>query len=152
MATGEEVQALLGSEANSAAIQSLKAEGSWEVKTFPASKTLAACQFHNCKEKGLQLCFEQDPTGSSWELSAVHFYNEGVEGFSKFQGEPLPFGLSMSHTNAEIVSLLGEPEKKGGIDVPVWISYQAHALQVNFKGFSFEDRSNPIASIVVFRP
>ena len=46
--------------------------------------------------------------------------------------------------------MLGEPHCKGGNNVPVWIEYRDKGLQVNFKGLSFEDRTNPIASVTIF--
>jgi hypothetical protein len=64
----------------------------------------------------------------------------------------LPEGLSFDHTNVTVVEILGEPHDKGGNNVPVWIEYQDKGLQINFKGLSFEDRTNPIASITIFPP
>ena len=34
--------------------------------------------------------------------------------------------------------------------MPVWIEYSQYGLQVTFRGFAFEDRENPIASITLF--
>ena len=84
-------------------------------------------------------------------LTAIHCFNEGIDGFSRFDGA-LPHGLSLDDTNVQVVERLGEPHNKGGTNVPVWIEYQDKGVQVNFKGLSFDDRSNPIASLTLFAP
>ena len=99
----------------------------------------------------MQLCFEAKAQSASGVLTAVHLFNQGVDGFSRFEGV-LPQGLSFDHNNACVVEMLGEPHNKGGNNVPVWIEYQDKGLQINFQGHSFEDRSNPITSIALFLP
>uniref|UniRef100_A0A7S0E4S4 Uncharacterized protein n=1 Tax=Hanusia phi TaxID=3032 RepID=A0A7S0E4S4_9CRYP len=119
----------------------------WEIKKYPSAKNLPACEYHSCKSRGLQLCFEQ--LGERSILSAVHFFNEGQEGFSRYP-EALPYDLHFDLTNVDVVRKLGEPDGKGGHHVPVWITYDQKGLQVNFEGFSFEDRQNKIASVILF--
>ena len=98
-----------------AIIHLLDAMGPWEIKSYKSSGKLPACQYYTCKEKGVQLCFEQasgneERTASStviagqsdgWKLAAAHLYNENVEGFRRFQGD-LGFGLTFDLNNAEV--------------------------------------------------
>ena len=112
-----------------------------------------ASEYRSCKPRGVQLCFEA-PAGTSPQgsvLTAIHCFNEGIDGFSRFDGA-LPHGLSLDDTNVQVVERLGEPHNKGGTNVPVWIEYQDKGVQINFKGLSFDDRSNPIASLTLFAP
>mmetsp|Transcript_841 Transcript_841/g.2574 ORF Transcript_841/g.2574 Transcript_841/m.2574 type:complete len:150 (+) Transcript_841:151-600(+) len=119
----------------------------WEIQKYPSTGKLPACEYHSCKSKGIQLCFEQH--SSSVILSAVHFFNEGQDGFSKYQ-DTLPHELSFDLTNVDVVKRFGEPEGKGGHHVPVWLSYEQKGLQINFEGFSFEDRQNKITSVILY--
>ncbi|EKX35578.1 hypothetical protein GUITHDRAFT_146403 [Guillardia theta CCMP2712] len=50
----------------------------------------------------------------------------------------------------QVVKRFGEPEGKGGHHVPVWLSYEQKGLQINFEGFSFEDRQNKITSVILY--
>ena len=95
-----------------AIIHLLDAMGPWEIKSYKSSGKLPACQYYTCKEKGVQLCFEQASgkeesspaiAGQSdgWKLAAAHLYNENVEGFRRFQGD-LGFGLTFDLNNAEV--------------------------------------------------
>ena len=173
------MESLLGLPATAEALAEFLAErGPWEVKTYPAVGKVSpprrrracnpwcmltwcarpgqqhpASEYRSCKPRGVQLCFEA-PAGTSPQgsvLTAIHCFNEGIDGFSRFDGA-LPHGLSLDDTNVQVVERLGEPHNKGGTNVPVWIEYQDKGVQVNFKGLSFDDRSNPIASLTLFAP
>eukprot|EP00126_Sphaerothecum_destruens_P004281 Sdes_comp18089_c0_seq1m7514 len=73
--------------------------------------------FMNFKTVGLSFCYENE------KLSAIHFYNAGVDGYSQFPGK-LPCGLKFSDTNVHVVKKLGEPsDKGGGGSIPIWITY-----------------------------
>jgi hypothetical protein len=99
-------------------VRLLDSSGPWETKSYKASGKLPACQYYTCKQKGIQLCFEQAPdkarvractdtdavegTVNDWRFAAAHLYNTNVEGFQKFQGE-LCLGLDFEMKNAQVV-------------------------------------------------
>ena len=91
--------------------------GPWEVKSYKASGKLPACQYYTCKQRGIQLCFEQKAletprvrdaessqgSTSDWIFAAAHLYNKNVDGFHRFDGE-LVFGLNFEMKNAEVAT------------------------------------------------
>ncbi|KAL0478496.1 tpm [Acrasis kona] len=122
-------------------------------------KKYSDCTYWNYKKIGLSLCLKPHNTKSI--IDTVYVYNKGIAQYSKYKGT-LPKGLSMDLINVNVVKLLGEPDKKGGITVPVWISYESEktsiknaecgvGVQIDFQHKSFGDLENPITVIAFFK-
>ena len=59
--------------------------------------------------------------------------------------------LSMSSFNSDVVSVLGEPNRKGGPPIlPIYIAYDALGMQFEFVSKSWEERKNKIKCVVVY--
>lgn len=113
---------------------------------FAGLKSRPPCVYHNFKDFGLSLCFENSV------LQGVHLYN-GTHGYSFYRG-PLPYGLRMQMQGADIVKLLGEPDVKmgGGRGGPISLAYKGKGLQFNFVGNDWEDMANVLDSVTVHEP
>jgi hypothetical protein len=72
----------------------------------------------------LGLSFQVNPTSS--KIDAIECYS-AKSNSKQFQSEyegPLPFGFRIDMDNKQIVTKFGEPDKKGGGSIPIWISYE----------------------------
>lgn len=112
-------------------------------------KTFKDCIFHNYKPLGISFQYLQKDT--KWVLDSIFLYNENEFQYKKYKG-PIPHDIKFSNNNVDIVKRFGEPEKKGGKTIPVWISYTKLGIQIDFKYKSFDDLNNPISFITVFPP
>lgn len=122
----------------------MKKLGTPTKKTFGAgSKSVST--YLNFQSQGLSLLFVNGI------LDGVFLYRDGVDGFKEYQG-PLPYGISLSLNNVQIVKLLGEPKKKTPKNnvAPIWLEYTDRGLTVNFKYKSYDDLDNPICSVALF--
>jgi hypothetical protein len=97
------------------------------------------------KTKGICLVYEK----VNGTLDSIHIYNHGCYGYHMYNGT-LPCNLDWKMKNREVVAQLGEPDKKGGESIPVWISYESRGIQIDFVNKSFDDVQNPIAFITCF--
>jgi hypothetical protein len=71
-----------------------------------------------------QQCILHATQWGGWVVTEVFLYNQGVDGFAKYQSSTLPEGLSWDQTNGEIVAEWGEPsEKSGGASTPICLEY-----------------------------
>jgi hypothetical protein len=115
------------------------------------------CTYWNFKPLGLSLCFKPNEKPI---LDAIYVFNNGVNKYKKYKG-PLPLDLSLDQNNVDVVKKFGEPDKKGGVNVPVWISYESKShvnkheksvgIQFDFTSKSFDDRNNPISGVTFFQ-
>lgn len=115
------------------------------IKQFPE------CVYHSYKPLGLSFAFVE---GS---LDAIDIYN-GItnDGFQPYTLQvPLPCGLESGMQAHAIVSLLGEPDRKGGgARVPCWIEYTfegAGGLMIQLQGVDWDDRNMGWTSIVLYK-
>ncbi|CAE8641593.1 unnamed protein product [Polarella glacialis] len=118
-------------------------------RTEIETKAFSDCSYLNFKELGLQLRLKPAADG---KVDVVFMYNEGVQGFSGYQGE-LPEGLEWSFVSRDVVKLLGEPSDKygGGRFLPVGISYELQGLDIQFADKDWDDGQNPLAYVSVFQ-
>jgi hypothetical protein len=89
------------------------------------------------------------------KIDSLFFYNENKKlGFKKYPGE-LPFEIKFTEFNSDIVNRFGEPSKKGGNNIPVWIEYENKDdyvnLVIDFVNKSFDDDKNPISFITIYK-
>lgn len=115
------------------------------------------CMYWNFKSHGISLCFK--PVDKP-VLDSIHIF-DSVNKYNRYKGK-LPNNITLDQNNVEIVTQFGEPDKKGGNNVPVWISYEKHekcltnkngkhvGIQFEFKNKSFDDRDNKINTITFF--
>jgi hypothetical protein len=125
---------------------------------YVEEKKYSDCTYWNIRPLGISLLFKPNHEP---KLDSIIVYNEGVDKFKAYQGN-LPLGLTLKQNNVDIVKKLGEPDKKGGHNIPVWISYETKSklpvnnrnkfsgLQFDFANKSFEDLNNPIRTITFF--
>jgi len=116
--------------------------------------------FYNYVQLGLSVECRND---SDSTIEAVHCYasqNNSKNFVCAFQG-PIPCELKMNMDNKQIVTMFGEPDRKGGGSIPVWISYEEPSpnrkmpmwnrrgflvkLQVDFLHKSWDLVPNPVA-------
>ncbi|ORX52332.1 hypothetical protein DM01DRAFT_1367465 [Hesseltinella vesiculosa] len=129
------------------------------IKVFPD------CIYHSYKSLGLAFCFtaitkpinECDPNDPVLRLNAIDIYNGTTkDGFQTYQGDlPLPCGVTPAMQAHELVSLLGEPNRKGGGGrVPCWIDYKFErggGLMIQLHGIDWEDRTMGWSSLVLYQ-
>eukprot|EP00698_Gefionella_okellyi_P005964 TRINITY_DN15399_c0_g1_i1.p1 TRINITY_DN15399_c0_g1~~TRINITY_DN15399_c0_g1_i1.p1 ORF type:complete len:149 (+),score=24.22 TRINITY_DN15399_c0_g1_i1:5-451(+) len=108
------------------------------------------CEYHTYKPDGLSFCFDIIGADNAvLTLGGIHVFN-GVQGYIACK-LALPHGVHLRMTNVDVVTLLGEPTKKGGgRSMPVFIVYERVGLQVDFQSASWEDLANPIVSLTYF--
>lgn len=88
----------------------------------------------DAKMAGIELALNADQT-----VKVVHLYSEGIEGFAAY-ADPLPTGLSLSSSRAEVCAALGEPVRrgeKGGVGIMA-IEYSWDRFEANGKYPHFE--------------
>ncbi|CAO3593240.1 unnamed protein product [Absidia cylindrospora] len=158
---------LLSHPPNDAAFQSISS-----LKDQPdAIKRFSDSIYHSYKLLGLSFSFvignngnklikECSDNDDTLVLDAIDIYN-GVtnDGFQPYSLDmALPGGLEGSMQAHDIVSLLGEPDRKGGggqSRVPCWIEYKFEqdegGLMIQLHGIDWDDRTMGWTSIVLYR-
>ncbi|ORZ15156.1 hypothetical protein BCR42DRAFT_416521 [Absidia repens] len=112
---------------------------------------------NNSSNKSIKQCSDND---DALLLDAIDIYN-GVtsDGFQPYSLDmALPCGLEGSMQAHDIVSLLGEPDRKGGggqSRVACWIEYKFEqdggGLMIQLHGIDWDDRTMGWTSIVLYR-
>ncbi|KAJ3293030.1 hypothetical protein HK104_004818 [Borealophlyctis nickersoniae] len=116
----------------------------------PTIATFSDAEYHSYKDHGISLCF--NPTTKL--LTTIHAYNiSKSEGYKKYP-HALPHGLRADMTAREVVSLLGEPKRKGGggRSIAMWVEYPELGVQVDFAGKNWDEGETPVACIAFFQP
>lgn len=131
----------------------------------PTITKLSNYVYHAYKPIGISFCFIPSSSSSSSELvlDAIDVYNGSTrDGFSQFTLiDKLPCGLKNEMQAHEIVSLLGEPDRKGGggqSRLPCWIEYKFNSSEnekdsgvlIQLHGFEWEDREMGWTSFVLY--
>lgn len=110
-------------------------------------KNFSDCYYVNFKKEGISFCFKEN------KLDSIFLYNEGVSGYNQFKGK-LPEELKWDMSNADVVGKLGEPEgkpNKGNV-IPMFVDYTHLGIQIDFATKSFEDNTNPLTVICLYKP
>lgn len=134
---------LLGEKIESKKVQEFLEK--YEIKE-PLIKEYSDVKYFEFKKKGFSICTLK----KTERIDSITCYNQGCYGFDKYLA-PLPLELSFDLLNSQIVSKFGEPDKKGGEVMPVWISYETKGLQIDFINKSFEDNKNPVSHFTFFK-
>ena len=93
---------------------------------------------------GLSLSF------SNGIFSSVFLYGQFDKKFKAFTGK-LPYFLDFSMNNADVVSFLGEPNKKmGGRTVPISITYERQGIEFTFVSPIWDITDNKLNFICLF--
>ncbi|KAI9480775.1 MAG: hypothetical protein EXX96DRAFT_564120 [Benjaminiella poitrasii] len=126
----------------------------------PTISKLSNYTYHAYKHLGLSLCFVEN--NNELILDAIDVYNGKTrDGFSQFTLiNELPCELKSTMQAHEIVSLLGEPDRKGGggqSRLPCWIEYKFNnskekdtGILIQLHGFEWEDREMGWTSFVLY--
>lgn len=121
----------------------------------PTITKLSNYIYHAYKPLGISLCFI--PKEDDFMLDAIDIYNGKTrDGFSPCTLDNLPCGLHNTIQAHEIVSNLGEPDRKGGggqSRLPCWIEYkfsENSGILIQLHGFEWEDREMGWTSFVLF--
>ena len=106
------------------------------------------CFFTSWKSCGISLRFDEDERA----MSIVFLYAEGADGFARYGG-PMPSGLSLDHSRAQVEALLGAPRQSGGDGaIPFWANYGEQRLHVTYEHKDPKSMANPIHHIGIRRP
>ncbi|KAI7849041.1 hypothetical protein BDC45DRAFT_521817 [Circinella umbellata] len=137
----------------------------------PIIKKFSDSTYYSYKSLGLSLCFTTTSKQSNdLVLDSIDIYNGHTrDGFQPFVGKEYPYGFTPETQAHEIVSQLGEPDRKGGggqTRVPCWIEYQfindkeeedsindddnKHGLMIQLHGVDWDDREMGWTSMVLF--
>ncbi len=102
--------------------------------------------YYSNEEGGISYCFENNV------LTTIYLYNAFDKKFKPFKGE-IPYNLSMNMTGGDIVSKLGEPNRKmgGAGKAEISIEYNFLGLEINFLA-KIWDKNTPITYIALFQP
>ncbi|KAI8980926.1 hypothetical protein BDB01DRAFT_796135 [Pilobolus umbonatus] len=124
----------------------------------PDITTLSKYTYYAYKSMGLSFCYVS--TSEGLVLDAVDVYN-GItkEGFQPYTlSHELPFELKTDTRAFEIVTLLGEPDRKGGgarSTLSCWIEYtfnteKESGIVIQLHGFEWEDREMGWTSFTLY--
>ncbi|CDH61421.1 hypothetical protein RO3G_15017 [Lichtheimia corymbifera JMRC:FSU:9682] len=126
----------------------------------PLVKRFPDCTYYSYKSLGISFCFVQkkDDVDKSLVLDSIDIYNGKTrDGFQPFVGNAYPFDFTKDTRGHEIVSQLGEPDRKGGggkTHLPCWIEYkftdQGGGLFIQLHGVEWEDRDMGWTSLSLF--
>ncbi|KAI8825778.1 uncharacterized protein EV422DRAFT_563611 [Fimicolochytrium jonesii] len=120
---------------------------------FPCStKTFPGTLFHNYTTLGISYSFDEKQTGGDLVLAAIHLYNDGISGYSRYALEdvfPLPYGLRMDLTGQEIVALLDEPTSKEKYP-KCCVVYDNLGIQIDLAAKDWEDPNCKIECFTVY--
>ncbi|KAI8647871.1 hypothetical protein BD408DRAFT_407925 [Parasitella parasitica] len=121
----------------------------------PSITKLSNYIYHAYKPLGISLCFI--PKKDDLILDAIDIYNGRTpDEFSPCTINNLPCKLHSTMQAHEIVSNLGEPDRKGGggqSRLPCWIEYkfsESSGILIQLHGFEWEDREMGWTSFVLF--
>lgn len=110
----------------------------------PTITKLSNYIYHAYKSLGISLCFI--PKDDGFALDAIGIYNGTTrDGFLPYTFDNLPYQLHSTIQVHEIVSHLGEPDRKGGggqSRLPCWIEYklpETSGILIQLYGFEWED-------------
>ncbi|ORY95897.1 hypothetical protein BCR43DRAFT_493778 [Syncephalastrum racemosum] len=131
------------------------------IKTFDSApktvKEFSDVVYHSFKSAGVSLQFNRISQGQS-QLDSVILYNAKTkDGFEPYTGE-IPFGFERTAQAHEIVSQLGEPDRKGGggkTHLPCWIEYHFNddkggGIMIQLHGVDWDDREMGWTTITVY--
>ncbi|KAI9484879.1 hypothetical protein BDB00DRAFT_852979 [Zychaea mexicana] len=162
---------LLGMPPNAEAIHDYLNTLSSEPLPEPVIKRFPDSTYYSYKSLGLSLSFTPTRKGSDkLLLDSIDIYNGHTrDGFQPFVGKEYPYGFTPQTQAHEIVSQLGEPDRKGGggtTRLPCWIEYQFEdegndnkdgdrgksqgGLMLQLHGVEWEDRDMGWTSLVLF--
>lgn len=122
----------------------------------PLVKQFPDCTYYSYKSLGISFCFIQKD--DSLLLDSIDIYNGKTrDGFQPFVGDTYPFGFTKDTRGHEIVSQLGEPDRKGGggkTHLQCWIEYKfsdkGGGLFIQLHGVEWEDRDMGWTSLSLF--
>mmetsp|Transcript_9202 Transcript_9202/g.13622 ORF Transcript_9202/g.13622 Transcript_9202/m.13622 type:complete len:219 (-) Transcript_9202:222-878(-) len=105
------------------------------------------CIYYSFYNYGFELAFDNQK--GQWRVATISLFCQGYGKKYKysFAGRVLDNKIHFAMSNVQVVQHFGEPSEKGGIHVPVWLSYDKHKFSVEFFNKSFDDRHNPLISI-----
>ncbi|KAI8882993.1 hypothetical protein K501DRAFT_285578, partial [Backusella circina FSU 941] len=126
--------------------------------TQPEISKISNYTYHAYKQQGVSFCFV--PGSQELKLDAIDIYNgETRDGFQQYRYDELPCGLTNTIQAHEIVSMLGEPDRKGGggqTRMPCWIEYKFNqderdsGILIQLHGFEWEDREMGWTSFILY--
>ncbi|CAO3627552.1 unnamed protein product [Cunninghamella blakesleeana] len=153
---------LLNCSPKDSLFKAIPLDQSLSIKRFPD------CIYHSYKPLGLSFSFisvdkpVDDCTlnDDHLKLDAIDIYNGTTkDSFLNYQLDiPLPCGITTSMVAHDIVSLLGEPDRKGGggkSRTSCWIEYkfeeEGGGMMIQLHGIDWDDRNMGWTSIVLFK-
>lgn len=133
----------------------------------PTIKRFPDCTYHSFYNLGISLCFvpkskTASNDGNDLRLDSIDIYNgQTRDGFQPYTGKEYPFGFGPTTQAHEIVSQLGEPDRKGGggkTHLPCWIEYyfkdkagnKKGGIMIQLHGVDWEDREMGWTSLVLY--
>jgi hypothetical protein len=128
------------------------------IPSTPTITTVSDYTYYAYKPLGLSFCFITN-VDQELKLDAIDVYNgQTRDGFSTCTLTDLPCGINQDMQAHAIVSLLGEPDRKGGggqSRLPCWIEYKFNGehdsgILIQLHGFEWEDREMGWTSFVLF--
>eukprot|EP00040_Diaphanoeca_grandis_P044561 m.12760 g.12760 ORF g.12760 m.12760 type:complete len:181 (+) comp9428_c0_seq1:127-669(+) len=145
---GHQLLALLGCKESSVELHQFLTKVSGSIITPPSptdSKTFSSTKYSNYKTLGVSLAFENGL------LDCIHLYNTNVDGYTGYTG-PCPYKLRMDKTGVDIITLLGEPSKKGGGEyrTNTWVAYCQLGIQINFDAINWESPETSVESMAIY--
>eukprot|EP00914_Ancora_sagittata_P008700 GHVO01016866.1.p2 GENE.GHVO01016866.1~~GHVO01016866.1.p2 ORF type:complete len:145 (+),score=35.98 GHVO01016866.1:793-1227(+) len=117
-------------------------------KTEILRKAYRECFYIVVIKLGLEFCFDETK-GGKHTLAGIHVFAET----KRYRRCPLklPRGLSLTMTIQGVVEALGQPtQKSGGGISPISLSYDKIGTQFEFLGTQWNDKDNPVTSIVFY--
>ncbi|KAI8375706.1 hypothetical protein EDC96DRAFT_496254 [Choanephora cucurbitarum] len=131
---------------------------SYSTELKPTISKVTNYTYHAYKPLGVSFCFVGND--EKLVLDAIDVYNGKTrDGFVAFHSpDDLPCGLTPTMQAHEIVSMLGEPDRKGGggqTRLPCWIEYKFDTqrdsgILIQLHGFEWEDREMGWTSFVLY--
>lgn len=104
--------------------------------------------FTSWKSCGISLRFDE----LERTMNIVFLYAEGADDFAAYPG-PMPAGLSLESTRAQVEALYGAPRQSGGDGViPFWANYGDQRLHVTYVDKDPKSMRNPIHHIGIRKP
>jgi len=127
-------------------------------KTPTSTKSFPDVTFYNYVPLGLSIECTNDEQHTIEAVQCYAAKNNEKEFPYGFCGS-LPDPFTMQLNNVQIVNMLGEPDKKGGGSIPIWISYESKSklsqsmtcgsaqicVQIDFLFKEWEAVPNPVA-------
>ena len=90
-------------------------------------------------------------SGSGYSLTVERDILKYITIYNGYEGI-LPYGISWSQSNSNIVSRLGEPDKKlSSKALGIEITYIQMGVSIEFLNYDWNDVENPVKSIILFK-